>query len=111
MDGRRKREFAQLRAGGWTVVTCSPFRNRRHVQAALAAATPVSPSRAAASRPAPSQRLFLIDCPACCRVAGPFVLGEAERLAGTHDDLIHRGRLTTEIRPDDESAPTPAGAA
>jgi len=49
--------------------------------------------------------LFVTDCPVCVLVGGPFVLGEAERLAGTHDDLIHRGRPTTEIRPDGGPAP------
>jgi hypothetical protein len=41
----------------------------------------------------------VIECPVCELAGGPFELPEAERLAGTHDDLLHAGRLTTEVVP------------
>jgi len=98
---RRGREFAQLRAGGWTVVAVSPFRRRPIPLPAVPAPDPAA---------APGG-LVSVDCPVCGRSAGPFGRAEAERLAGTHDDLIHRGRPTAEIRPDTGPAPTWAGAA
>jgi hypothetical protein len=39
----------------------------------------------AADATEPAGRRFMTDCPACVLVGGPFVLAEAERLAGTHD--------------------------
>ena len=40
------------------------------------------------------RRRVWLDCPACGLDAGPYTPGEAGQLAGTHDDLIHRGRPT-----------------
>ena len=60
-----------------------------------------------ASRRRPAPR-FVLDCPACCTVAGPFVLAEAELLAGTHDDLHHRGQPTVYVLPDYQPPPPAA---
>jgi hypothetical protein len=51
---------------------------------------------------------YVTDCPACCLAGGPFAsIAEAEQLAGTHDDLLHRGRPTTVVAAD---APEPTTA-
>ena len=102
---RREREFAQLRAGGWTVATYGPGLRRRQAGLARDAGRRDATAQGATVTVPPPARLFVTDCPVCVLVGGPFVLGEAERLAGTHDDLIHRGRPTTEIRPDGGPAP------
>jgi hypothetical protein len=52
---------------------------------------------------------YVTECPACGLAGGPFASStEAEHLAGTHDDLLHRGEPTTLVRPADPPAP-PAG--
>ncbi len=38
-----------------------------------------------------------LDCPACGLDGGPYSVDEAGHLAGTHDDLIHRGQPTALI--------------
>jgi len=40
------------------------------------------------------RRRVWLDCPVCGLDAGPYNLAEAGQLAGTHDDLIHRGNPT-----------------
>ena len=54
-------------------------------------------------------KLYVLDCPACRTVAGPFALAEAELLGGTHDDLHHCGQPTVLVLLDDQ--PPPAGSA
>jgi hypothetical protein len=104
LRSRRNREFAQLRAAGWTVVAYGPGFRRRSAAAGDGAAQGASVTSLAA-------RLFVTDCPVCVLVGGPFVLAEAERLAGTHDDLAHGGEPTTVVRPADGPARERAGAA
>jgi NTP pyrophosphatase (non-canonical NTP hydrolase) len=46
------------------------------------------------------QEEYVIDCPACGLVGGPFAsAAEAVQHAGRHDDLMHRGEATTAVRP------------
>lgn len=46
--------------------------------------------------------LFAFICPACALAGGPFDrLAEAAQLAGTHDDLLHRGHPTASVVPAD----------
>jgi hypothetical protein len=48
---------------------------------------------------ADSRGLVWLDCPACELGSGPHTPAEAGQLAGTHDDLIHRGRPTALLVP------------
>jgi len=48
---------------------------------------------------------WLVDCPDCCDVVdGPAPLAEAEQAAGEHDDRLHAGALTVDVRPDLDGA-------
>jgi len=38
-----------------------------------------------------------LGCPACGLDGGPYSVDEAGQLAGTHDDLLHRGQPTARI--------------
>jgi hypothetical protein len=126
LRNRRNAEFTQLRAAGWTVA--SGARARRVVSAAVEAArVPLSDAVAASEQDDPGAgrvyddmtalladippEWYLTDCPVCVLVCGPFVLAEAERLAGTHDDRVHGGEPTTVVRPADGPAYDGAGAA
>jgi histidine triad (HIT) family protein len=112
---RRAAEFTQLRAAGWTIA--SGGRTRRVMGAAAEAASEqadlgagrVCDDMAALLADVPPAEWFLTDCPACVLVGGPFVLAEAERLAGTHDDLSHYGVPTTVVRPVAGPEPDRAG--
>ena len=47
----------------------------------------------------PTRGGFVVDCPACVLAGGPFPTEpEALRLAGTHDDTIHAGHPTADVR-------------
>ena len=56
-------------------------------------------------------RLVVVDCPACGLHAGPFLPAEAGQLAGSHDDLQHRGHPTATVCADPDPRPVHAPAA
>jgi hypothetical protein len=98
-------EIRGLQAAGWTVVEFGPWpwlRSRLFGRHARRPVPHLSGARraglAGSSRGGSVMTAFVVDCPACCLSAGPFPgVAEAEHLAGTHDDLIHRGEPTAVV--------------